>query len=72
MGKLVGGQKVVEQTGGGRVHYSGSSNWIVYSCDTITFANEADQRHNISTSEHWGSETDPVSFEEYVSSSQLK
>lgn len=68
MGELVGGKQVVEQTGPGRVHYSGSNYWIIYSCDTITYRNEDDYNHDYSCGEYWGSSSDPTTRENYCNS----
>lgn len=72
MGKLVGGEQVVEKSAGGSVHYTGSSEVVHYSCDTITYANEEDRRHNISIHAQWGGFGDPVKVTPYESPTALQ
>ena len=68
MGKLVGGKQVVVSTGKGEAHYPGTSVVIHYSCDTLTYANEDDYNHDITSHEHWGCEGDPTYTTEYKKS----
>lgn len=49
MGQLVGGEKITVRSPGGTYKISGSGREISCDYDIVTYANEADKRHNICT-----------------------
>ena len=45
MGELVGGAKIVEQSGAGRFRVKPDKDWIDYSSDTITYNSQSEKDH---------------------------